>query len=84
MSTEAKKEREVMSIGIAVSFDGSSRGAYKIVMQHTDGSKVTLTTLAVITRDGMTYIRGQSWSKMYETSGLKAIVEMKESGNEQS
>ena len=83
-SGTGKKEKATTSLGIAVSFDGSSSGAYKIVMQHTDGSKVTLTTLAVITRDGMTYIRGQSWSKMYETSGLKAIVEMKESGNEQS
>ena len=84
MSTEAKKEREVMSIGIAVSFDGSSRGAYKIVMQHTDGSEVTLTTLAVITKAGTTYIRDHGWNKMFEISGLKAIVEMKESGNEQS
>ena len=83
-SGTGKKERATTSIGIAVSFGGSSSGAYKIVMQHTDGSEVTLTTLAVITKAGMTYIRGQSWNKMYEISGLKAIVETKESGNEQS
>ena len=53
-------------------------------MQHTDGSRVTLTTLAVITRDGMNYIRGQGWKKMFETSGLKEIVENMEIGDEQS
>jgi hypothetical protein len=43
-----------------------------------------VTTLADITRDGMNFIRTHGWNKMFETSGLRAIVEMKESGNEQS
>jgi hypothetical protein len=79
-----KRAKETTNLGIAVSFDGSSKGAYKIVMQRTDGSEVTLTMLAVITKDGMNYIRGQSWNKMYEISGLKEIVEQMESGNEKS
>jgi hypothetical protein len=78
------KEKEQMSIAIAVSLDGSSKSALKIVMLHTDGSEATVTTLADITKDGMNFIRTHGWNKMFETSGLKAIVEMKESGNEQS
>jgi hypothetical protein len=78
------KEKEQTSIAIAVSLDGSSKSALKIVMLHTDGSQATVTTLADITKDGMNFIRTHGWNKMFETSGLKAIVEMKESGNEQS
>jgi hypothetical protein len=70
------------SICIAVSFDGSSDDGYKIVMQHTDGSLVTLTTLAVVTRAGMNYIPSQVLSKMFETNGLKVTEVMKENGNE--
>ena len=64
-----------MSIATVVSFDGSSKSALKIVMLHTDGSQVTVTTLADITRDGMNYIRTHGWSEMFETSGAKEIVE---------
>lgn len=78
------KEKEQTSIAIVVSLDGSSISASKIVMLHTDGSTATVTTLVDITRDGMNYIRTHGWNKMFETSGLRAIVEMKESGNEQS
>lgn len=78
------KEKEQMSIAIVVSLDGSSKSALKIVTLHTDGSTATVTTLVDITRDGMNYIRTHGWNKMFETSGLRAIVEMKESGNEQS
>ena len=78
------KEKEQTSIAIVVSLDGSSRGALKIVMLHTDGSTATVTTLVDITRDGMNYIRVHDWNEMFETSGIRAIVEMKESGNEQS
>lgn len=77
-----ERAKGTTNLGIAVSFVGSSKGEYKIVMQRTDGSEVMLTTLAVITKDGMNYIRGQSWNKMYESSGLKEIVEQMESGNE--
>lgn len=83
MSPEEKKERVKTSIGIAVSLDGSSKSECKIVMQRIDGSEVTLTTMVDITRDGMTYIRDHGWNKMFEISGLKAIVETKESGNEE-
>lgn len=78
------KEKEQTSIAIVVSLDGSSKSALKIVTLHTDGSTATVTTLVDITRDGMNYIRVHGWNKMFETSGLRAIVEMKESGNEQS
>jgi len=78
------KEKEQTSIAIVVSLDGSSKSALKIVTLHTDGSTATVTTLVDITRDGMNYIRTHGWNKMFETSGLRAIVEMKESGNEQS
>lgn len=78
------KEKEQTSIAIVVSLDGSSISASKIVMLHTDGSTATVTTLVDITRDGMNYIRTHGWNKMFETSGLKEIVEIKESGNEQS
>lgn len=84
MSPEVKKEKETTSIGIAVSFDGSSVSELKIVMVRSDGSEVMLTTLVGITKDGMTYIRDHGWNEMFSTSGAKAIVEMKESGNEQS
>lgn len=78
------KEKEQTSIAIVVSLDGSSKSALKIVTLHIDGSTATVTTLVDITRDGMNYIRVHGWNKMFETSGLRAIVEMKESGNEQS
>ena len=78
------KEKEQTSIVTVVSLDGSSKSALKIVMAHTDGSEVMLTTLVEITRDGMTYIRDHGLSKMFETSGAKAIVATMENGNEQS
>jgi hypothetical protein len=70
------------SICTVVSLDGSSQNAYKIVMLHTDGSEVTLTELAAITRAGMNYIPSHVLSKMFETSGLKATEETRENGNE--
>lgn len=78
------KEKEQTNIAIVVSLDGSSKSALKIVMLHTDGSTATVTTLADITRDGMTYIRTHGWNEMFETSGAKAIVATMENGNEQS
>lgn len=76
------KEKEQTSIAIVVSLDGSSKSALKIVTLHTDGSTATVTTLADITRDGMNYIRVHGWNKMFETSGLRAIVATMESGND--
>ena len=79
-----KKERETTNIVTVVSFDGLSKNELKIAMERTDGSMVTLTTLVVITKDGMTYMKDHGLSKMFEISGVKAIVETKENGNEQS
>ncbi len=86
MSTAEKKDKVQTNIVTVVSLDGSSTSALKIVMAHTDGSEVTLTTLADITKDGMTFIRDHGLRKMFENSGLleiEAITEIGES-NEQS
>jgi hypothetical protein len=77
-----KRERATTNIVTVVSFDGSFKKELKIAMERIDGSMVTLTTLAVITKDGMTYIRDHGLNKMFEISGAKAIVEQKENGNE--
>lgn len=79
-----EKAKEQTNIVTAVSFDGSSKSGLKIAMAHTDGSGVTLTTLVAVSKDGMNYIRTHGWNRMFESSGLKEIVEIKESGNEQS
>ena len=71
-----------MNIATVVSFDGLSKSALKIVMVHTDGSMVTVTTLADITRDGMNFIRTHGWNKMFETSGAREIVESMATGGE--
>lgn len=83
MSQAEEKVKETTSIVTVVSLDGSSKSALKIVMAHTDGSEVMLTTLVDITRDGMTYIRDHGLSKMFETSGVKEIVESMVIGDEQ-
>lgn len=63
------------SICTVVSFDGSSSSGYKIAMQHIDGSKVTLTVLAVITKAGASYIPSQRLSEMSELNGRLATEE---------
>ena len=70
------------SICTVVSFDGSSNVGYKIAMQHTDGSTVTLTELAAITKAGMNYIPSQNLNKMFEINGSKVTEVTKENGNE--
>ena len=77
-----EKDKAQTSIVTVVSFDGSSSDAYRIAMQHTDGSMVILTELAAITKAGMNYIPSQVLSKMFETSGLKVTEVTKENGNE--
>ena len=69
------KDKEQTSIVTVVSFDGSSKSAFKIAMVRIDGSEATTTVLADISKDGMNYIRTHGWSKMFETSGAKEIVE---------
>lgn len=82
MLMEAEKEKAETNIVTVVSLDGSSESGLKIVMAHTDGLEVTLTTLVDITRAGMTFIRSHGLKRMLENSGLLETEEMKESGNE--
>jgi hypothetical protein len=77
-----EKAKDKTSIVTVVSFGGSSNDAYKIVMQRTDGSTVTLTTLAVVTKAGMTYMRGLDLNKMFGINGSKVIEVTMENGNE--
>ena len=67
-----QKVKDQMSIGIAVSFETSSNEGYRIVMLRTDSSTVTVTTLAVITKDGMNYIPAQDLKRMCEINGPRA------------
>jgi hypothetical protein len=76
------KVKEKTSIVTVVSFGGSSSDAYKIVMRRTDGSTATLTTLAVITKAGMTCIQRLDLNKMFGINGLKVTEVTQENGNE--
>ena len=71
-----------MSIGIAVSFETSSNEGYRIVRLHTDSSTVTVTTLAVITKDGMSYIPAQDLKRMFESNGPRATEANMEIGDD--
>ena len=76
------KDKAQTSIVTVVSFDGSSNDAYRIAMQRTDGSTVTLTTLAVVTRAGMTYMQALDLNKMFGINGSKVTEVTKENGSE--
>jgi hypothetical protein len=76
------RAKDQTSIVTVVSFGGSSNDAYRIAMQRTDGSTVTLTTLAVITRAGMSYMKALDLNKMFGINGVKVIEVTKENGNE--
>ena len=76
------RAKDQTSIVTVVSFGGSSNDAYRIAMQRTDGSTVTLTTLAVITRAGMSYMKALDLNKMFGINGVKVTEVMKENGNE--
>jgi len=76
------KVRGQMSIGIAVSFETSSNEGYRIVRLHTDSSTVTVTTLAVITKDGMNYIPAQDLKRMCEINGPRATEANMEIGDD--
>lgn len=76
------REKDQTSIVTVVSFDGSSNDAYRIAMQRIDGSMVTLTTLAVVTRAGMTYMKALDLNKMFGINGLKVTEVTKENGND--
>lgn len=70
------------SICTAVSFDGSSVSGLKIVQVLTDGSAVTTTVMASISRAGISYIRSHGLNRMLETSGARAIMDQMENGND--
>jgi len=77
-----KKAKPTMSIGIAVSFGGSSKKEYKIVTMLTSGSTVKLTTVGDTRRAGTNYIPSRVLKQMFENSGQRAIKEQKENGND--
>jgi hypothetical protein len=76
------RELAQTSIVTVVLFDGSSNDAYRIAMQRTDGSTVTLTTLAVVTRAGMTYMKALDLNKMFGINGSKVTEVTQENGND--
>jgi len=76
------KDKARTSIVTVVSFDGSSNDAYRIAMQRTDGSMVTLITLAVVTRAGMIYMQALDLNKMFGINGSKVTEVTMENGNE--
>ena len=77
-----KKAKEMMSIAIAVSLDGSSKKEFRIVTVHTVGSTATLTTWGGDRRVGMNYIPNRVLRQMFENSGQRVIEVTKENGNE--
>ena len=77
-----KKAKPTMSIGIAVSFGGSSKKEYKIVTMLTSGSTATLTTVVDTKRAGTNYIPSHVLKQMFENSGQRVIKEQQENGNE--
>ena len=76
------KDKAQTSIVTVVSFDGSSNDAYRIAMQRTDGSTVTLTTLAVVTRAGMNYMKALDLNKMFGINGSKVTEVNMGNGND--
>ena len=60
----------------------SSLAAAVIVMLRTDSSTVTVTTLAVITKDGMNYIPAQDLKRMCEINGPRATEANMEIGDD--
>ena len=71
-----------MSIVTVVSFVGSSRKGLKIAMARTDGSRVTLTTMGGVSKDGMSFTPSRALKKMLEINGPRATEANKEIGNE--
>ena len=76
-----KKAKPTMSIGIAVSFGGSSKKDYKIVTMLMSGSMVTLTTVGDTRRAGTNYIPNRVLKQMFESSGLSVIEANQTSGD---
>ena len=76
------KDKEQMSIVTVVSFDGSSKSAFKIAMVRIDGSEATTTVLADISKDGMNYIPAQDLKRMCEINGPRATEANMEIGDD--
>ena len=69
-----------MSIVTVVSFVGSSRKGLKIAMARTDGSRVTLTTMGGVSRDGMSFTPSRALKKMLGRNGAVEIAANTEIG----
>jgi hypothetical protein len=67
-----KKVKEQMSIGIAVSFDGSSTKDCKIVTLRCDSSTATVTSLGRLSKDGINFTLNPFWTEMLELNGRLA------------
>jgi hypothetical protein len=76
------QEPETVSICTVVSFGRSSRCALKVVMAHTVGSRVTLTTLGAGRKGGTNFTPNRNLKKMLETNGQKVTEVTQENGNE--
>jgi hypothetical protein len=77
-----KKVKEQMSIGIAVSFDGSSTKDFKIVTLRCDSLTATVTSLGGLSKDGINFTLNPIWTEMSENSGQKATEVTMENGND--
>ena len=71
-----------MNIAIAVSFDGLSQSASKIVLVQSSGLRVTVTTMGRITEDGMMFIPSLDLRRMLRINGTRETEEMKANGND--
>ena len=78
------KVKGKMSIGIVVSFVGSSKKDFKIVTVRTVGSTATVTTWASTTRGGTNYIPSRVLKQMFENNGQKVIEVTQENGNDKA
>ena len=77
-----KKVKESMNIAIAVSFDGSSQSASKIVLVQLSGLKVIVTTMGSIAKDGTTFTPSLDLKRMLRINGTRETEEQKVNGNE--
>jgi hypothetical protein len=70
------------SIGIAVSFGGSSKPEYKIVTLRSDSLKATVTSLGKLSGGGTKFTLNPIWTETSKSNGTKAVKVTKENGNE--
>jgi hypothetical protein len=77
-----KKVKESMNIATAVSFGGSSKSVWKIVLVQSSGLKATVTTMGSVTKDGTTFTPSLDLRRMLRLSGILETEQTKENGNE--